>query len=236
MIDEYAAIINDPAGGLSMVDADRAMWDYHWVVGTGAYPRYLDQTASFKAGQGRFYQEAVDRGYQRSFEGMVQVMKDYVVERTSYLNSKTADSAIPNTPTITATGPAGFPINALTFHAAAFSDPQGAGTFARDEVADRGGHARLAGPRAARTVPASRPAARRRHVEVLQGHAGALRRPRGRGVSSASTIPPGSRAAPPIGYGETFIATNLTDMRGSYTTVYLRKTFDVAGSRRASTS
>jgi hypothetical protein len=32
----------------------------------------------------------------------------------------------------------------------------------------------------------------------------------------------------PIGYGENFIATNLADMRGSYTSIYLRKTFDVA--------
>ena len=31
-----------------------------------------------------------------------------------------------------------------------------------------------------------------------------------------------------IGYGEAFIATNLADMRGSYTSLYLRKTFDVA--------
>jgi hypothetical protein len=42
----------------------------------------------------------VDRGHPRTFEGMIQVMKDYVVERTSYLNTKTSDSAIPNTPTI----------------------------------------------------------------------------------------------------------------------------------------
>ena len=30
-----------------------------------------------------------------------------------------------------------------------------------------------------------------------------------------------------IGYGESFIVTNLSDMRGRYTTVYLRKTFEV---------
>ncbi|MGB2861905.1 MAG: lamin tail domain-containing protein, partial [Sedimentisphaerales bacterium] len=31
----------------------------------------------------------------------------------------------------------------------------------------------------------------------------------------------------PIGYGETFIVTNLSDMRGGYSTVYLRKKFEV---------
>ncbi|RPJ39444.1 MAG: hypothetical protein EHM35_02380, partial [Planctomycetaceae bacterium] len=75
LIDDYAAIINDPAGGLSIVDADRAMWDYHWVMADAACGRYRDNCGSDKAGQGRFYQEAVDRRYERSFEGMVKVMK-----------------------------------------------------------------------------------------------------------------------------------------------------------------
>jgi len=142
LIDEYAAIINDPSGGLSVVDADRAMWDYHWVVGDAAYPTYIDQPASNKAGQGRFYEEAQDQGYSRSFENMVQVLKDYMTSmftqspsgqgyngRFAYMASLAQDSAIPNTPTITATGPAGFPINALTFQSSAFGDPQGSGTF-----------------------------------------------------------------------------------------------------------
>jgi len=225
LIDEYAAIINDPAGGLSIVDADRAMWDFHWVMGAGAYPKYLDQAASFKAGQGRFYQSAADHGYQRTFEGMVQVMKDYVVERTSYLNSKTADSAIPNTPTVTTTAPAGFPINALTFKAAAFGDPQGAGTFGAMEW------------RIAEVTPGSRAVALNGSSVVLLPESSTWKYLKGTrepspaqgawrqlgfndsGWQSGST---------PIGYGETFIATNLADMRGSYTSIYLRKTFTVA--------
>ncbi|GAI88805.1 unnamed protein product, partial [marine sediment metagenome] len=88
LIDEFASIINDPnEDRLSIVDADRAMWDYHWVVGAAAYPTYLRHEASRKAGQGRFYEEAEERGYARSFEGMVQVMKDFVVERQSHMNS-----------------------------------------------------------------------------------------------------------------------------------------------------
>jgi hypothetical protein len=225
LIDEYAAIINDPAGGLSMVDADCAMWNYHWVMGTGAYPKYLDQAASFKAGQGRFYQSAVDHGYPRTFEGMVQVMKGYVVERTSYLNSKTADSAIPNTPTVSAIGPAGFPINALTFKASAFSDPQGAGTFAALQW------------RIAEVTPGSK-------APVQNSSGGTVLIPDGamwkyfKGTKEPSTTQGAWRqlsfndstwpsGAAPIGYGETFIATNLADMRGGYTSVYVRKTFDV---------
>jgi hypothetical protein len=37
--------------------------------------------------------------------------------------------AIPNTPTVTYTGPAGYPLDSLTFKASAFSSPQAAGTF-----------------------------------------------------------------------------------------------------------
>jgi len=203
---------------------DRSMWDYHWVVGTGAYPQYIDQAASFKAGQGRFYQEAVDRGYPRTFEGMVQVMKDYVVERTSYLNSKTADSAIPNTPTVTATGPAGFPINSLSFKAAPFSDPQGANTFAAMQW------------RIAEVAPGSK-------AVVVPSGSSVVLLPDGttwkyfKGTKEPSTPQSAWRqlgfndsawlsGPAPIGYGETFIATNLTDMRDGYTSVYFRKTFD----------
>ena len=94
-------------------------------------------------------------------------------------------------------------------------------------MADRGGRPRLEGPRAAERFRRHRPGARRRHVEVFQGHARSPRRPNPRGVSSTSTIPTWLSGPAAIGYGETFIATNLTDMRGSYTSVYLRKTFDV---------
>jgi hypothetical protein len=225
LIDEYAAVIDDPAGGPSMVDADRAMWDYHWAVGVGAYPKYIDRDASFKAGQGRFYQEAVDRGYPRTFEGMIRVMKDYVVERSSYLASKCADPAIPNTPTITAIGPSGFPSNALTFQTGPFSDPQGPGTFAALQW------------RTAEVLPGSQP--------VVQNTTNMLLVPDG---STWKYVKGTREPAPaqdqwrqpefddsawlsgrvPMGYGESFIATNLADMRSNYTSIYLRQTFTIA--------
>ena len=53
--------------------------------------------------------------------------------RDSYLDSK-ADAPdtglLPTTPTISYAGEPGFPVNGLVFQAGAFSDPQGAGTFA----------------------------------------------------------------------------------------------------------
>ncbi len=229
LIDEYAAVINDPAGGLSIVDADRCMWDYHWVMGTGAYPKYLDQAASFKAGQNMFYQSAASKGYARTFEGMVQVMKDYVKTRGTYLDTKSADTAIPNTPTITATGPAGFPINALTFRTSAFSDPQGSGTFGALQW-------RIAEVTPGSTAPVQ---------QTTSG--GVVLVPDSstwkyfKGTKEPSTPQTAWRqlgfndstwlsGPAPIGYDpEIVMGTPLADMRGGYTSLYFRKTLNVTG-------
>ena len=224
LIDEFAAVIDNPDGGASIVDADRAMWDYHWAVGDGAYPRYLDQQASFKAGQGRFYQEAVDRGYQRDFAGMVRVMKDFVVERGSHMNSISSDSAIPRTPTVTATCPSTYPVNCLTFETSPFSDPQGSGTFEAMKW------------RIAEVAPGSQAVSQSNNIVLIDDGAEwkyfkGTREPspaqdswwRQSSFDDSSWLIGNT----PIGYGETFIATNLSDMKGSYSTVYLRKYFEV---------
>ncbi len=119
LIDEYANVIDDPnAAGLSFVYADRAMWDYSPNINNTGY----------------FFTQQI---YTGDFNGLVQLMKDYVVWRSEDPNSPDPtldelanDSAIPATPTISATGDPNFPINNLTFQTSAFSDPQGAGTFA----------------------------------------------------------------------------------------------------------
>jgi len=222
LIDEYAAVIDDPDGGPSIVDADRAMWDYHWAVGDGAYPRYLNQQPSFKAGHGRFYEEAADRGYQRDFAGMIQVMKDFVVERQSRMNSISSDSAIPRTPTATATCPPTYPVNSLTFETSPFSDPQGSGTFAAMKW------------RIAEVATGSQVAAQNDTIVLIDEGAQwkyfkGTREPaqgswwRHIDFDDSSWLSGNT----PIGYGETFIVTNLSDMRGGYSTVYLRKEFEV---------
>ncbi len=111
LIDECAAIIADPSGGPSPVDADRAKWDYHRAMAGG-----------FKAGQGLFYRRT------GNFRGMVQLMKDYVRVRGPRIDQYLLrDSAIPARPTLTYTGPPEFPPNSLTFRA---SEYQGANAFA----------------------------------------------------------------------------------------------------------
>jgi len=225
LLDELASIINDPQGGLSIVDADRAMWDYHWVMTDAACSQYRDSCGSGRAGQDTFYKKAQQSGYERSFGGMVQVMKDFVVERQSYMNSLAGDSAIPNTPTVTSTSPAGYPSNALTFRTNSFSDPQGSGTFGAMKW------------RIAEVTAGSTPIPPTEDIILL---------PEGakwryfKGIDEPSSTPAEWRLLDfydldwleqytPIGYGESWIPIErqLTDMNGKYTTVYIRKKFDV---------
>jgi len=131
LLDELASFIDDPAGGPSLVDADRAMWDYNPIMGSG----YVN---SGKAGYGRFYQQGVTK----DFPGMVQLMKNYVVSPSRSFDTDTTDTALPRTPTITYVGQAGFPMNRLTFQSSAFSSPVGAAFTAMEwrvgEVTDPG--------------------------------------------------------------------------------------------------
>lgn len=226
LIDEFAAIIDDPDRPLSLVDADRAMWDYHWVVGDGAYPQYLNQSASFKAGQGRFYQEAVDRGYARSFPGMVQVMKDFVVERQSHMNSISSDAAIPRTPAVTATCPPTYPINALTFQTSPFSDPQGNGTFAamKWRIAEVSSDSAVA-PQNGNLALINEGAVWKYFKGTQEPAVRDLTAWREPSFDDSSW----AQGAAPIGWGEpvSFLNTTLSGMQYAYTSFYIRKKFMV---------
>lgn len=213
LLDEMADIIDPPTGGPTFVDADRAMWDYNPIMTSGN----VDPS---KSGQGRFYQ----RANTKDFRGMVQIMKDYIVSNNRGFNTYVPDSAIPQAPVVTATGPADFPANTLTFRTSAFADPQGAGTFAAmkwrigevtpgSQVIESGDSSKFI------LVPDSS------RWRYLKGTAepsatpGAWRDP----DFDDSTWLVGDT---PIGFGEAFLQTSLPDMRGNYSTIYLRKTFD----------
>lgn len=123
MIDEYADIIDEPnAGGLSFVDADVALWDYH------PQNNY----------QGDFFQTVK---YTGDFDGVIDRMKNFIRHRVVEgdpnegsaepgLSEICDDPAIPNTPVITFVGDSNYPRNNLRFQTSAFSDPQSSGTFA----------------------------------------------------------------------------------------------------------
>jgi hypothetical protein len=115
LIDECAAIIAGPAGGLSIVDADRAKWDYHPVMAMGG-----------KAGQGLFYQASPTH----DFRGMAGLMKNYVKTRSAWVDATLLnDSKVPATPTLSEAGSksASLPVNHLIFHC---SEYQGQSAFA----------------------------------------------------------------------------------------------------------
>jgi len=205
LIDEYAAIISEPNdGGLSIVDADRALWDYHTYINNPGY----------------FYEQQL---YTGSFPGLVQLMKDYVPYRSlgsgpseQTLEELADDSAIPDKPTITATGDPNFPINNLTFEVNDFNDPQGSGTFGamkwRIGEVESGGDVDLISD-----------GAQWRYSKGLDEPSSPNDAWRQIAFNDSGWLL-GNTA---IGYGESFIVTNLSDMKGNYTTVYLRKTFDV---------
>jgi hypothetical protein len=119
LIDQVASIIYQP-GEVSLVDADRAMWDYNPINATSS--RYTDNSKN--ATQYHFY----DRADTNDFAGMIQLMKDYVEDRGDWMMRRllTNEANIPDTPVVDYTGPANFPIDQLSFTSSAFASPIGA--------------------------------------------------------------------------------------------------------------
>jgi hypothetical protein len=120
MLDEHANFIDSAFNGLSMVDADRAMWDHHPIYLT----HYVDRN---RTRPGHFYRFSPTR----DFRGMVALMKQWVVERSAWIDATLlTDRDQPVTPVIYYVGAAGFPADQLRFHVVDFADPQGPGDFA----------------------------------------------------------------------------------------------------------
>ena len=121
LIDEYAAMIHDPNGAPSITDADRAMWDYNPKMVNSQY-----STSPNKAGQGRFYQFPQEPSVPKNFDGTIRLMKNYIGTRGAILDSMSADTAIPATPTLASSTATNFPANQLQFVCSPFVGP-GAG-------------------------------------------------------------------------------------------------------------
>ncbi len=102
VIDENVRDVWAP-GAPSLVGADRRLWDNN--------PRIT--TAD------RYYDVAADN----EFSGMINVAKNYVVSRGSWMESNllTQNNQIPATPVITFTGAAGYPTNDLLFTSSSYA-------------------------------------------------------------------------------------------------------------------
>lgn len=112
LIDECAAIIADPQGAPSPVQADRAKWDYHPMMKRGA-----------RAKQGYFYRHTRTH----DFPGVLEVMKNYITSRSQWVDTLAHDSQAPVTPELFYDGPTNFPVGSLSFHASQYA---GAAPFA----------------------------------------------------------------------------------------------------------
>ena len=116
LIDEYAAMIDEPdISKPSIVDADRAMWDYHPIMASS-------KVNSSKSGKGRFYQ----RSGTKDFPGMVKIMKNYIRTRRNFiLKTAARETRHPDLPKISYIGAQNYPVNKLKFKSSEFSDKTG---------------------------------------------------------------------------------------------------------------
>lgn len=224
LIDEFASFIYNP-NGESFVDADRAMWDYHWVMSDQAAQRGYKNFSS-KSGQGRFYQIADSK----DFPGMVKVMKDYVVSRGNWIYSRLLDNdeGVPSTPEITHTAN-NFQLDSLTFSISDFDDPDNNNFAAMKwRIAE-------VEPFSVPHQPGYTPVGNNDITFIVQPET-AWRYLKGTEEPSNPNFQwrlpdfddsSWDRGFSPIGYGESFVSTNLNDMRGNYSSFFMRKSFRI---------
>ncbi len=117
LVDEYVRLVRG-TNAFSLIDADRAQWDYHPVMASSL-------VNSSKAGQGRYYQFPLASGVSKTFAGASEWMKRYIGYRATNANfsldTMSAEPAKPIRPTLTYSGPPGFPVNRLQFTASRFA-------------------------------------------------------------------------------------------------------------------
>ena len=153
LVDEYTDIVNPQGQALTWADVDAFMWNYHPRT-NGAAGNASGQTNH----KGNFYaspfnDSRIGGSYTRTLisrdhEGLVNHIIAYTTDNYpggtwtpgngipagygyEYLNYEAADNNIPNKPSLTYDGPAGYPANQLFFTSGSFSDPNGNGTFGK---------------------------------------------------------------------------------------------------------
>ncbi len=127
LIDEMAALLRGaPGTNATVLDADRAQWDYNPKMISSAYTPNVN-----KASQGYFYafpqESGTNPALKGSFNATLEIMRHYVRIRSQHLDSLAGDAAIPAQPSISYTGPAAHPINRLVFRVSNYA---GANAFA----------------------------------------------------------------------------------------------------------
>lgn len=143
LVDEYKRLIRPAGQPVGWDLLDQYMWNYNpRTTGghTGAF--YLPNPTT----DGRIGGNWTRTYTTADFNGICSFLINYATDTDpntfaigdgdqrgygyNFLELEAADTAIPNRPTLSYIGTAGFPANDLRFQSSAFSDPQGAGTFA----------------------------------------------------------------------------------------------------------
>ena len=108
------------AGEDSIVDADRAMWDYNPILSSS----YVNGN---RAGTGVYYAGSSRVPETGSFAGMIEYMKGYIESKGDWIDSNVLDNdnQIPQTPRIRYDGDSGYAAGSLVFSTGTFVDPNG---------------------------------------------------------------------------------------------------------------
>lgn len=118
LIDEMALRVRG-TNRFSIIDADRARWDYNPIMADGSL------VYTVKAGQGMYYNFPLYPDVSKTFSGVAQLMKRYVTYRGSdrgfSLDTLSAEPSIPNRPVLSYTGPEGYPVHAIRLRREAYS-------------------------------------------------------------------------------------------------------------------
>jgi CotH kinase protein/Lamin Tail Domain len=231
VIDEYVGVLTpDPnVPTYSWADIDRAMWDYNPVTTTriGTYP-------------GGFYKTPYPgediypgfSGYERilpsaDFAGMIQYVKDFTISGAfggGRLDGMIADSNIPDTPAIGYIGTAGYPENDLKFQTSAFSDSSGSFAAMKWRVAEVEPYSNATPPGGGAIILVAE-GSEWKYFEGTSEPSNPNSQWRELSFDDDSWLDGDT----PIGYGPTSPAwvTELDDMLDAYTSVYLRKEFQI---------
>jgi CotH kinase protein/Lamin Tail Domain/Bacterial TSP3 repeat len=116
LIEECAGLVRGPTNGPTFVDADRCMWDYNPKMASSVYSANV-----YGAGQGKFYQFPYQPTVSKDFKGGIQLMKNYIVSRGTFLDNLAVDAAIPVQPTVSYIGTNNFPLSGLSFRSSAYA-------------------------------------------------------------------------------------------------------------------
>lgn len=130
VLGEFIGIVNPTGLALTWADVDLAVWNHHTRSNHKGY--YNRLTASCGPGGANYTRTIISA----DFEGQMDFATNFMSaggQGYDNLVAEAADTDIPDTPTITYTGVAGYPISDLRFQSSTFSDPNGSGTFAAIE-------------------------------------------------------------------------------------------------------